>query len=118
MKLPIYMDNHATTPVDPRVRAAMEPYLEADFGNAASRSHVFGWRAEAAVEVARKQVAALLGCSPAEITFTSGATESNNVAIKGACEYYRGRGDHIVTVQTEHRAVLDVCRRLEHDRSR
>ena len=118
MKLPIYMDNHATTPVDPRVRTAMVPYLEEDFGNAASRSHVFGWRAEAAVELARKQVAALLGCSAAEIVFTSGATESNNIAIKGASEAYRGRGDHIVTVQTEHRAVLDVCRRLEHDRSR
>src|SRR5262249_17386400 len=118
MKLPIYMDNHATTPVDPRVRAAMAPYLEAEFGNAASRSHAFGWRAEAAVELARKQVAALLGSSPAEIVFTSGATESNNLAIKGAHEYHRGQADHIVTVQTEHRAVLDVCRHLEHERSR
>ncbi len=118
MNLPIYMDNHATTPLDPRVRAAMAPYFEKEFGNAASRSHIFGWRAEAAVDLARKQVAALIGCSATELIFTSGATESNNLAIKGACEFYRDKGDQVVTVTTEHRAVLDVCRRLEYERSR
>lgn len=96
----------------------MAPYFENEFGNAASRSHVFGWRAEAAVDLARKQVAALVGCTAAEIIFTSGATESNNLAIKGASEFYRDKGDQVVTVTTEHRAVLDVCRRLEYERSR
>ncbi len=113
MKLPIYMDNHATTPVDPRVVEAMEPYLKDDFGNAASRNHRFGWVAEAAVEKARKQVAALIGASDKEIVFTSGATESNNLAIKGVLEFYKDKGDHIITVATEHKAVLDTCKRLE-----
>ena len=116
IKLPIYMDNHSTTPVDPRVIEAMAPYLHDFFGNAASRNHSFGWRAEAAVENARKQVAELLGASEKEIVFTSGATESINLAIKGAMEYYRERGDHIVTIATEHKAVLDTCKRLEHQR--
>ena len=114
---PIYLDNHSTTPLDGRVLEAMEPYLREDFGNAASRTHVFGWRAEAAVELARAQVASLIGCSDKELVFTSGATESNNLAIKGACELAGQKGDHIVTVKTEHRAVLDVCRRLERARA-
>jgi cysteine desulfurase len=113
MKLPIYMDNHATTPVDPRVLEAMLPYYSTEFGNAASRSHVFGWKAEEAVEQARAQVAALIGAGPKEIVFTSGATESDNLACKGVAEFYRDKGDHIVTVQTEHKAVLDACKRLE-----
>jgi cysteine desulfurase len=117
MKLPIYMDNHATTPIDPRVLEAMMPYLQEQFGNAASRSHVFGWKAEAAVEVARAQVAALLGCADREIVFTSGATESDNLAIKGVAEAYRSKGNHIVTVKTEHKAVLDSCKRLERMRA-
>jgi cysteine desulfurase len=117
MKLPIYMDNHATTPIDPRVLEAMMPYLQEDFGNAASRSHLFGWKAEAAVELARGQVAALLGCSDKEIVFTSGATESDNLAIKGVAEAYRSKGDHIITVKTEHKAVLDSCKRLERMRT-
>ncbi|MEW5737347.1 MAG: IscS subfamily cysteine desulfurase [Myxococcota bacterium] len=116
MKLPIYMDYHATTPLDPRVLEAMQPYLHEDFGNAASRNHAFGWKAEAAVEKARKQVAALIGASDKEIVFTSGATESDNLAIKGVIEFYRDKGDHIVTVQTEHKAVLDTCKRLERQR--
>ena len=116
MKLPIYMDYHATTPLDPRVLEAMEPYLHDDFGNAASRNHAFGWKAEAAVEKARKQVAALIGASDKEIVFTSGATESDNLAIKGVVEFYRDKGDHIVTVATEHKAVLDTCKRLERQR--
>jgi cysteine desulfurase len=113
VKLPIYMDNHATTPLDPRVLDAMMPYLKDDFGNAASRNHVFGWKAEAAVEAARKQVAALIGADPKEIVFTSGATESDNLAIKGVIDFYRAKGDHIVTLKTEHKAVLDSCKRLE-----
>ncbi|MBX7096229.1 MAG: IscS subfamily cysteine desulfurase [Myxococcaceae bacterium] len=116
VKLPIYFDNHATTPLDPRVLDAMLPYLKDDFGNAASRNHVFGWKAEAAVELARKQVAALIGGSDKEIVFTSGATESNNLAIKGALEFYREKGDHIITLKTEHKAVLDTCKRLERQR--
>jgi cysteine desulfurase len=113
---PVYLDHHATTPVDPRVREAMLPFLGEQFGNAASRSHAFGWAAEAAVEKAREQVAALIGAQAREIVFTSGATESNNLAIKGAVELYRSRGDGVVTLRTEHKSVLDVCKRLEHER--
>ena len=111
--LPIYMDNHATTPVDARVLDAMLPYFREDFGNAASRSHVFGWNAERAVEQAREQVAAVIGASGREIVWTSGATESDNLAIKGAADFYRDRGNHIITAVTEHKAVLDTCKRLE-----
>jgi cysteine desulfurase len=113
MKLPIYMDNNATTPLDPRVLESMLPYLREDFGNAASRNHAFGWKAEAAVEKARKQVAELIGASEKEIVFTSGATESDNLAIKGVIEFYKEKGDHIITLKTEHKAVLDTCKRLE-----
>jgi cysteine desulfurase len=107
------MDNHATTPCDPRVFDAMAPYFTELFGNAHSRSHRFGWQAEEAIETARKQVADLIGGDPKEIVFTSGATESDNLAIKGVAEAYRERGDHIVSVVTEHKAVLDSCKRLE-----
>ncbi|NOJ98304.1 IscS subfamily cysteine desulfurase [Corallococcus coralloides] len=113
LSLPIYMDNHATTPLDPRVLEAMLPYLREDFGNAASRNHAFGWKAEAAVEKARRQVAELIGASEKEIVFTSGATESDNLAIKGVIEFYKSKGDHIITLKTEHKAVLDTCKRLE-----
>ncbi len=113
LKLPIYMDNHATTPADPRVVEAMLPYFTQVFGNAASRSHRFGWEAEKAVETARDQVGALIGASGKEIVWTSGATESDNLAIKGAAEFNRDRGNHIVTGVTEHKAVLDTCKRLE-----
>src|SRR5262245_13655676 len=111
--LPIYLDNHATTRTDPRVVAAMLPFFTEEYGNAASRHHVFGRKAEEAVERAREQVARLLGAQPREIVFTSGATESNNLALKGAAARYRAQGDHLVTVATEHHAVLDPCKRLE-----
>ena len=112
VKLPIYLDNHATTPMDPRVLEEMLPYFIEKFGNAASRNHSFGWAAEEAVETARERVAKLIGATPKEIVFTSGATESDNLAIKGAVAMYREEGDHIITAVTEHKAVLDTCQHL------
>ena len=113
--LPIYMDYSATTPVDPRVAEKMIPFLTSQFGNPASRSHPFGWDAEAAVESAREEVAKLVNCDPREIIWTSGATEGDNLAIKGAAHFYKEKGKHVITVKTEHKAVLDTCRELERE---
>src|SRR6059036_3050537 len=113
MKFPLYLDNHTTTPMDPRVLQAMLPYFTEKFGNAASRNHAFGWESEKAVDNARKQVADVIGANPKEIVFTSGATESDNLAIKGVAEMYAEKGNHIIAPATEHKAVLDTCKKLE-----
>ena len=117
LKLPIYLDYSSTTPVDPRVAAKMADCLtmEGNFGNPASRSHRFGWQAEELVDIARNQIAELINADPREIVLTSGATESNNLAIKGAAHFYSKRGKHIITLKTEHKAVLDTCRQLERE---
>jgi cysteine desulfurase len=115
MKFPIYMDNNSTTRVDPRVVDAMLPYFTEKFGNAASRTHAFGWEAESAVDEAREQIASLIGATEKEIIFTSGATESNNLALKGVAAMYKKKGNHIVTLPTEHKCVLDTCKRLERE---
>jgi cysteine desulfurase len=115
VKLPIYLDNHATTRVDPRVVEAMLPFFTENYGNAGSRNHVFGWKAAEAVDQAREQVASLIGASAKDIVFTSGATESNNLALKGVAGMYRQRGNHFITTKTEHKAILDPCKRLERD---
>ena len=116
IKTPIYMDYHATTPVDPRVLDAMLPYFNEKYGNAASRSHIYGWTAEEAVSTSREKIAALIGASnPKEIVFTSGATEADNMAIKGVAEFYKDKGNHIITTVIEHKAILDTCKRLEKD---
>jgi len=115
VKTPIFMDNHSTTRVDPRVLETMIPYFDVNYGNAASRNHSFGWTAEAAVENARGQVAALIGGDGKEIVWTSGATESNNLALKGAASFYKKQGNHIITVETEHKSVIDTCKRLQRE---
>src|SRR6476661_2837323 len=113
LKLPVHLDNNATTPVDPKVLEAILPYFTQHFGNAASRSHAYGWEAEEAVDYARGQVAKLINSEPKEIIFTSGATEADNLAIKGVFEAYASKGNHIITTAVEHKAVLDTCRHLE-----
>src|SRR5436305_10588166 len=113
VKLPVYMDNHATTPMDPRVLEEMLPFFMEKFGNAASRNHSFGWAGEEGVETARERVAKLVGATPKEIIFTSGATESDNLAIKGVAEMYRERGNHTITAETAHEAAVDACKRLD-----
>ncbi len=115
VKVPVFMDNHSTTPVDPRVLETMLPFFTEHFGNAASRNHSFGWTAEAAVDHARGQIAALIGGEGKEIVLTSGATEANNLAIKGVASFYKKQGNHIITVETEHKAVIDTCKRLQRE---